>query len=189
MSRLPKAGGGAPRPDQHAFPAGDLRYVYLHWTGGDYRETFDAYHFCVGYDGNAPFVAHTHDLRHNMRDVRVAAGAPYAAHTAGRNSYAIGIAACGMRDASPADFGAFPLRDDALDLLCATVAQLARVYDIPVDAGHVLTHAEAAVRDGYFGCGEDERWDIARLAPGPRPLEPRDAERAGDELRARTRAR
>jgi hypothetical protein len=52
----------------------------------------------------------------------------------------------------------------------------------------VLTHAEAAVADGYFGCGPDERWDIARLTPDVVPLVSSDAARAGDALRARIRA-
>jgi hypothetical protein len=170
-------------------PPGDLRYVYLHWTGGDYRTTFDAYHLCVGFDGTSPFVRLTHDPRDNMRDVRLASEASaYAAHTAGRNSYALGVAACAMRDATPHDFGDYPLRDDALALLCATVAAACRFYGIPIDAAHVRTHAEAAVEDNYFGCGDDERWDIARLQPASQALVPRDAATVGDALRARIAA-
>jgi hypothetical protein len=93
-----------------------------------------------------------------------------------------------MRDARPDDFGAFPLLDAMVTLGCATAAQLCAYYGIAVDAEHVLTHAEAAVRDGYFGSAADERWDIARLAPRPEPLEPAEAERVGDLLRARIRA-
>jgi hypothetical protein len=52
----------------------------------------------------------------------------------------------------------------------------------------VRTHAEAAVEDGYFGDGADERWDIARLAPAPEPLHPREATATGDALRARIAA-
>ena len=178
-SVLPNAGG---------YPPGDLRYVYLHWTGGDYATVYDAYHLCVGYDGKAPFVRLAHDLRANMRDVRGPAPGPYAAHTLGRNSFAAGVAVCGMRDANPHDFGAFALRADMLALLCASVAGLCRRYEIAVDPEHVLTHAEAAVRDGYFGCGAGERWDIARLAPAPEALAPAEAGRAGTELRARIRA-
>lgn len=176
-------------PNADPYPAGDLRYAYLHWTGSDYSQTFPAYHFCIGYDGGAPFVVRSHDLRHNMRDVRQSAAAPYAAHTAGRNSHAVGFAVCGMQGASPSDFGAFALRDDTLALLCATVADVCRFYAIPIDAGHVRTHAEAAVADGYFGCGTDERWDIARFEAAPWPLRAAEAERAGAELRARIRAR
>jgi hypothetical protein len=165
-------------PPNRTFAPGDLRFVYLHWTAGDYA-TRDA--------ADRPVLHATHDLRQNMCDVRRGDGA-YAAHTAGRNSYAIGVAICGMARATPSDFGAYPLRDDQIDLACATVAELCRAYRIGIDAGRVRTHAEAALEDGYFGDGPDERWDIARLAPAPEPLHPREAVATGDLLRARIRA-
>jgi hypothetical protein len=169
------------------YPPGDLRHVYLHWTAGDYATTSAAYHVCVGFDGVACFAAYTHDLRANMRDVR-ADGPPYAAHTAGRNAYAIGVAVCGMAGAEPHDFGAYPLREDALTLACLVTRRLCEAYAISIDARHVRTHAEAALEDGYFGRGDDERWDIARLEPSAAPLLPADATRVGDALRARIAA-
>jgi len=172
----------------NAWPPGDLRALYLHWTAGDYATVFPAYHVCIALDSRGEPVVHlTHDLRANMRDVREP-GPPYAAHTAGRNSHAIGLAICGMRDATPHDFGAFPLLEPMLDLGCATAAGLCAFYGIAIEPAHVLTHAEAALADGYFGCGADERWDIARLSPRSAPLAPGDAARAGDQLRARIRS-
>jgi len=172
----------------NAWPPGDLRSLYLHWTAGDYATVFPAYHVCIALDPRGEPVAHvTHDLRANMRDVREP-GPPYAAHTAGRNSHAIGLAICGMRDATPHDFGAFPLLEPMLALGCAAAARLCAFYGIAIEPAHVLTHAEAALADGYFGSGEDQRWDIARLSPRSTPLVPDDAARAGDELRARIRA-
>jgi hypothetical protein len=170
------------------WPAGDLRRLYLHWTAGDYATVFPAYHFCIALDPHGVPVVHaTHDLRANMRDVR-SPGPAYAAHTAGRNSFAIGLAICGMRDAVPGDFGNFPLRDDMLALGCATAARLCAAYRIPIDPEHVATHAEAAVADGYFGSGQDERWDIARLAPAPEALRAAEAAEVGERLRGRIRA-
>jgi hypothetical protein len=171
-----------------SFPAGDLRRIVLHWTAGDYRTGYPAYHVCVALDAHdRPVALATHDLRANMRDVRTA-GAPYAAHTSGRNAYAIGIALCAMQAATPQDFGRYPLREDALGLFCSTAARLAAFYAIPVDAEHVATHAEHALADGYFGSGEDERWDVARLVPSPEPLQPDDARRTGERLRGMIRA-
>ena len=170
------------------FPPGDLRRIVLHWTAGDYRTLSPSYHVCVALDARErPVARQTHDLRANMRDTRVP-GAPYAAHTSGRNAYAIGIAICAMRDATPHDFGHYPLRPGALALACETAARLAAFYAIPVDREHVATHAEHALADGYFGCGDDERWDVARLEPSPDPLQPDDARRAGDRLRGMIRA-
>jgi len=165
-------------------PHGDLRSIVLHWTAGDYESAYPAYHFCIALDSAArPVALATHDLRANMCDA-AASRSPYAAHTSGRNSYAIGLAVCGMAGATPQDFGPFPLRDEMLALTCATAARLAAFYAIPLDREHVFTHAEAALADGYFGTGEDERWDIARLGPSAEPLRADEARRAGDALRA-----
>lgn len=170
-----------------SFAAGEIRQIYLHWTAGDYASVFPAYHFCValGADG-VPLVVATHDVRANMRDVR-AGLVPYAAHTAGRNSFALGLAICAMAGAEPGDFGRFPLRDDLVDACCEFAAHACVAYGIVIDATTVLTHAEAALADGYFGCEPDERWDIARLVPSATPLEADDARRTGELLRARIR--
>jgi hypothetical protein len=163
-----------------------LRTVYLHWTAGDYAQTYDAYHFCIALRDGVPVVVETRPVASNARDVRTP-GEPYAAHVAGRNSFAVGVAVCGMRDATPHDFGPFPLRDDMVDAACALVADVCARHAIAIDAEHVRTHAEAAVDDGYFGAGEEQRWDVARLAPDPRPLEIADARAVGDQLRERIR--
>jgi hypothetical protein len=177
MTRLPSL----------VLPSGDLRYLYLHWTAGDYATAYPAYHVCVTLAGGLPAVVQSNDVLANARDVREP-GPPYAAHTSGRNSYAIGVAVCGMRDATPHDFGAYPLREDLLDLTCAAAARLCAAYAIPIDEAHVRTHAEAAVEDGYFGCGDDERWDVARLVPSGASLDARDAAVVGAVLRARIAA-
>lgn len=168
-------------------PAGTLRAVILHWTAGDYTTTFPAYHFCLS--GALDVMVHaTHDLRANMRDLRVPGTPAYAAHTQGRNSFAVGIAVCAMRAALPDDFAAHPVTPAQIDALCAVTAQLVRTYGIALDA--VCTHAEAAVADGYFGCGgENVRWDLARLEPRPAPLSPGDARVTGERLRALIAAR
>jgi hypothetical protein len=175
-------------PSDAAYPRGDLRSIVFHWTAGDYRTTYASYHVCIALgDSGVPVASFTSDVRANMRDVR-GSDDGYAAHTSGRNSYSIGLAICAMRDATPSDFGPYPLRDDLIALACRAAAGLCRAYAIPVDRAHVYTHAEAALEDGYFGRGQDERWDIARLTPSPEPLRPDDAVQTGDELRRRVRA-
>ena len=167
-------------------PEGELRSISLHWTAHGYDEVFAAYHFCITRPDEV-VVHHTHDLRENMRDVRLAPDRPYAAHTRGRNAWAAGIAIAAMRDATPSDFGPSPLTGAQLDGMCAVAATLARFYAIDVAA--IRTHAEAALDDGYFGAGSDDlRWDIARLRPAPEPLEPDEATRAGDWFRERVAA-
>lgn len=162
-------------------PPGDLRTISLHWTAGDYQAVYPAYHFCLRGPDDV-VVVQTHDLRANMRDLRGAADGSYAAHTAGRNSWSIGIAVCAMAGARPSDFGPYPLVRAQIDALCAVAATLAGVYGIPLAS--IRTHAEAALEDGYFGAAGDElRWDIARLEPHPEPLAEAEARAAGDVLR------
>ncbi len=167
-------------------PPGELRSIVLHWTAGDYQTTYAAYHLCL--TGATRIRVHaTHDLRANMRAIAPGSDARYAAHTAGRNSFAAGVAVCGMRDATPHDFGACPLTAEQIEALCVVAAGLIRRYDIAI--GAVRTHAEAALDDGYFGAGGDDvRWDLGRLVPAPHALAPQDAVAAGDRLRARIRA-
>jgi hypothetical protein len=165
-----------------------LRSISLHWTAHDYDAVFPAYHYCIS-GARDVLVHHTHDLRENMRDVRLDPSLPYAAHTMGRNSWSIGISIAAMRDATPADFGSFPLTEPQLDAMCRVAAALASFYGIDVAA--IRTHAEAALDDGYFGAatgGEHLRWDIARLRPSPEPLLPAEATATGDWFRARVAA-
>jgi len=167
------------------FPAGTLRSISLHWSGGDYAAVFPAYHFCLTGPQDV-VVHHTHDLRDNMRDVRLAPDEPYAAHTRGRNSWSIGLAVAAMRDARPDDFGGAPITAAQAEGLCVLAARLVGAYGIALDA--VRTHAEAALEDGYFGAGEGERWDIARLRASPLPLEPAEATATGNWFRTRIAA-
>jgi hypothetical protein len=167
-------------------PSGELRSISLHWTAHDYEAVFPAYHFCLR--GAAEIeVVQTHDLRANMRDLRVNPAGAYAAHTLGHNSWSIGIAVCGMAGAEPSDFGRYPLTEAQIDALCVVARTLADAYGIPPAA--IRTHAEAALEDGYFGAGDDDlRWDIARLAARPEPLAEREAAITGELLRARIAA-
>lgn len=168
------------------FPEGELRSISLHWTAYDYQAVFPAYHFCLRGVSDIE-VVQTHDLRANMRDLTREGTEPYAAHTAGRNSWSIGLAVCGMAGARPDDFGPYPLVEAQIAGLCAVARRLADAYAIPLAA--IRTHAEAALDDGYFGAdGDDARWDIARLVARPDPLVAADAVATGNELRARIAA-
>ncbi len=146
-------------------PQGRIDRIYTHWSAHPYKFVFPAYHFCVTTDeSGAIVVVHTHDVTENMRDVRQLPNEPYAPHTRGRNSYALGISIMAMEGATPQDFGEYPLTEPLVDGLCLLAAKLARYYEVPIDAEHIMSHAEAALHDGYFGTAPHERWDIAWLA-------------------------
>lgn len=170
-------------------PAGDIQNIYTHWSAHDYGSVFPAYHFCVATrDDGEIVVVNTHDVRENMRDVYEAPDDPYAAHTRKRNSHALGISIMAMQGSSPEDFGAYPLTEDLIDGLCLVGARLAEFYGVPIDAEHIMSHAEAALHDGYFGTAPEQRWDIARLKAEPRPLVENDGITVGEELRTRMRS-
>lgn len=170
-------------------PQGRIERIYTHWSAHDYGSVWPAYHFCVATkDDGTIVVVHTHDVTENMRDVYENPDAPYAAHTRGRNSHAVGISIMAMNGATPEDFGPYPLTEELIDGLCRVGAYLADYYGVPIDAEHIMSHAEAALQDGYYGTAESERWDIARLRAEPRPLEPNDGIEVGEELRRRMRA-
>lgn len=170
------------------FPEGRIERIYTHWSAHDYRSVFPAYHYCVATnDADEIVVVQTSDLRDNMREVRELPERPYTAHTRGRNSYAAGISIMAMEGSTPTDFGEYPLTEPLINALCLTAAHLAKFYNITIDADHVMSHAEAALRDGYFGTGPEQRWDIARLRAEPRALVPADGTTVGEELRSRMR--
>lgn len=166
-------------------PDGRIDRLYLHWSAQEYDRLSSSYHFVVGYRGRTLFAQQTHDVRENMR--KLTEDMEYAAHTRARNSFAIGVSALSMLDATPHDFATQPLTDELVDALCAMCAYLAKRYAIVVDADHVMTHAEAAIIDGYFGLSPEERWDLARLAPSATPLTPAEAKETGELLRRRIR--
>lgn len=169
-------------------PAGRIERIYTHWSAHDYQSVFPAYHFCIATtEAGDIVVVNTHDVRENMRDVYDAPDEPYAAHTRKRNSFALGISIMAMENSNPRDFGKYPLTEPLIDALCALAAKLAKVYGVPIDADHVMSHAEAALHDGYFGTKPEERWDIARLRAEDRPLVPQDGVEIGEELRSRMR--
>lgn len=169
-------------------PQGRIERIYTHWSAHDYHSVFPAYHFCITSNGDGEIlVVNTHDVRENMRDVYQAPDEPYAAHTRGRNSHALGISIMAMEGATPSDFGRYPLTEPLIDGLCLLGAKLAKYYGVTIDADHVMSHAEAALHDGYFGTAPEERWDIARLRAEDRPLVPDDGRVVGEELRERMR--
>jgi hypothetical protein len=124
----------------------------------------------------------THDPRDNMPGLT---DAPMASHTWHRNSWALGIAIGGMDGATTNNFGKDPVQLHELQYLCAGAAALAAKYGVQAnqDLGGgehtIMTHAEAAIQDGYFG----ERWDLALFEPGP--LTQTGARYHGDLLRQR----
>lgn len=133
--------------------------VYLHWTGGHGYTTFSDYHFCIDRDGE---IINTKPLDE----------IPSA--TWHRNTGSIAIALCGCYGAVAyrgedgslyARLGEEAPTDLQIESLAQLMSMISKVFDIPVDKEHFLTHAEAAVIDNYDLDSDDPdpRWDLAVL--------------------------
>lgn len=87
-------------------------------------------------------------------------------HTWRRNTGAVGVALDCCYDASPCGLGDYPPTPAQIETMARVIAVLCAVLSLPVDAAHVMTHAEAADLDGYGPATTCERWDLWLLADG-----------------------
>ena len=132
---------------------GKIKHIYLHWTAGRYDQFFDDYHLNIDGSGR---VFRTCSSLDQIK-----------AHTYKRNTGAIGITLCCALDASwqgeVPDLGNYPPTTLQLVALAKVVAVLCAGLGLALDDSAVMTHAEAALVDGYgAGSGDSEtRWDLA----------------------------
>ena len=140
------------RPSFYRYP--NPVVVYWHWTAGGHYTSFRDYHFCI--DGDGEIICSL-----PLDEVPSA--------TWHRNTGSIAIALCcckgarAYRDPWRADLGDTPPTKAQIESLAMLSAVIADVFDIPVDADHFMTHAEAADLDGYGPATTCERWDLAVL--------------------------
>lgn len=157
-------------------PAKMLR-VICHWTAGGHKATsFDRehYHLLIEADGN--LIRGFPSIKLNEAPAKKG----YAAHTLNCNSGSIGVSLCCMANAveSPFDAGKSPMTETQWDTLAIVVADLCRIYGIPVTPKTVLSHAEV---QGNLDIPQRGKWDFTRLAFDPSV---RGAKACGDKLRA-----
>ncbi len=138
-----------------------LERIAMHWPAGSYTANSTdraAYNFLVEGDGRV--VAGDQPVEAQIPPL----GNDYAAHTLNYNSYAIGIAICGMHNAveKPFDAGPYPIKKDQLGHFVRKVAELSLEHDIPVGRETIYTHAEVQIT---FGVAQNAKWDITWL-PG-----------------------
>ena len=131
---------------------GQIHHLYLHWTAGRYHQYFDDYHLNVDEDGQ---VYRTCDSLTQRK-----------AHTYKRNSGSVGIALCCALDASwnatLPSCGTTPPTTKQLQSMAWIGAIICSALGLPINSDTVMTHGEAAYRDGYGpGSGDPEtRWDL-----------------------------
>lgn len=155
---------------------GRMRRIILHWTGGAGRASQkDREHYHRMTESDGKIVSGTHELADNI----VTSDGDYAAHTLRLNTGSIGVALCGMRDATERPFspGPAPINEAQFLACCKMMADLCVEHGIPVTPETVLTHAEV---EGTLGVKQRGKWDIARLPWAPELRSPRSV---GDYMR------
>jgi len=135
---------------------GFISHIYLHWTAGHYGQCYDDYHICIDKDGSVFLMCDRFTERKS--------------HTLGRNSGAVGISLCCCADARATsdgvvDLGSEPPTAIQIEVMAEVISILADEFELPLDTDNfIMTHYEAAVRDGY-GPGQDSdcRWDLWKI--------------------------
>jgi len=138
--------------------------IYAHWTAGHYEQLFEDYHISIS--GNGAVYVSVDNLSTQL------------SHTYRRNGGAIGIALCCAYEAnSTTSLGPEPPTDIQIEALAQVVVTLSTALEIPINIGHVMTHAEAADNmDGddrwhepYGPKSTVERWDLWVVRAGDEP--------------------
>jgi len=156
--------------------------IYLHWTAGHYGQVFDDYHLCVDRDGTvyvncktlAAYKTHTWMRSHNSIGIALCCG--YDArcwcpsHVEACRAEAAYVDGDDVdRDCALIDLGPEPPTAVQIEVLAKIVAILCEELRLDIDDYHVMTHCEAAFKDGYGpGDGDpDMRWDLWFLPADP----------------------
>jgi hypothetical protein len=161
-------------------PAVPMDRVIFHWTAGQYVPNsldLHSYHILIDGDGKL------HRGQFSIADNVSPSPGNYAAHTLNCNSGAIGVSLCGMAGAReiPFDPGLRPIKVEQWLKLPQVLADLCRVYAIPVTPRTILSHAEV---QGTLGIRQKAKWDIARL---PWDITLLSATTIGNQMRNMTR--
>ena len=138
-----------------------LQRIIIHHTAGLYTPNLDDmqhYHYLIDYNkvtDTASVLSHKnrptiHKPEDNLNCTR--GTGTYAAHVGGLNTGSIGISACCHLGYSIGHAGEYPLTKKQFELLCSTVAQVCKEYNIPVvplpftgDNAGIGTHAEVGI--------------------------------------------
>ena len=168
-----------------------LNHIYMHWRVSTYFGDCLDYNILVK-DTGKRFIAEieTDPLLNATEPPQ----AGYAAHTAGRNGQAIGVSVDAMMSAEPGNFGQYPPTLQETEVMLAAVGACGHKYGLDLaDHSVCMTHAEAAILDGYFPgdpavagnplSGPPYRWDWALFNAGV--LSKDTARECGNTLRQR----
>lgn len=166
-------------------PHAPVQRIILHWNAGSYTASYldqEHYHFLIEHDERFPeIVRGHHSIMANIPPLREG---KYAAHTYRANSYAVGVAICGMKGAKdrPLRAGKYPITKEQWELTVQLIAEMVVHFGLKVDGKTILTHAEVTAN---LGIKQRGKWDIAFLPFWKRRL---SAAEIGTKLRTDVKA-
>jgi len=138
---------------------GAISRLYLHWTAGRYSQCFDDYHLNIGPNGELYLTCRS------LEELK--------AHTWHRNTGAVGLTICAClgavalqppkdKEAPAIDFGPFEPTPMQIEKLALVIAVITQALGLDLSEEAVMTHCEAAIRDGYgpYSGDPETRWDL-----------------------------
>lgn len=157
-------------------PRVTMKRVICHWSAGTHEASWlDRKHYHLIIEGDGNLVRGDRSIADNAAPIR----GNYAAHTLRCNTGSIGVSLACMAGARERPFtsGSYPMTQVQWKTLAPVVAELCRVYEIPVTPQTVLSHAEV---EDSLGIKQRGKWDYTRL-----PFDPsvQGAREVGDKLR------
>ena len=160
----------------------EIDHIYLHWTAGHYGQAYDDYHLNIDKDGTVYRTCRSltekkaHTWKRNDRSIGIALDCGYRASVAvpvgAREEELFGVTAGSKRLrpllSAEVDYGPEHPTVPQIECLSKITALLCRHLELPITEETVMTHAEAAVADGYGPCSGDPemRWDLWFLPDG-----------------------
>ena len=154
---------------------GGIHHIYLHWTAGHYNQVYDDYHLCVDQYGHVfttckrlnEFKIHTWMRNHDSIGIALCCGAgarcwaPEKVHPREAKGTYLGADKVSS-DCALVDFGEEGPTFVQIEVMAKLIAVLCEGLRLPINEDTVMTHCEAAFRDGYGpGDGDPEtRWDL-----------------------------
>jgi hypothetical protein len=140
-------------------PDGAMKRVIVHWTGGGPEPNdLDREHYHVMVSQSLAVTLGEHSVAANVRTD----DGDYAAHTLHCNQGSVGVALCGMLNATEYPFrpGPYPITEPQWDLAAKVVAEVCDRYGISVTTRTVLQHGEV---EEILGIEQRAKWDCCRL--------------------------
>ena len=154
----------------------EIDHIYLHWTAGHYGQAYDDYHLNIDRDGTLYKTCRSlteekaHTWKRNTRSIGISLDCGYRASVAvpvGAGEEELFGVTSGSRRLRPllsaeVDYGPEKPTVPQIECMAKITALLCRHLELPITEETVMTHAEAAIADGYGPCSGDPemRWDL-----------------------------